>query len=250
VHNIKMPAAQSVDLAPVHKRIDDIERAVKGIQIPQPRDVNLQPMQERLAALNTAVHAIKIPQPQPVDLSSIQTRLSTVEELLRNLRMPTIPPQVPVDLMPTQQRLDALERAVRGIVIPPSTQVDLTAVLQKLSAIESRAMQPAPAPAPIAAPARTNPAVRAGSRNLLSRAAYGIPDDLKKIKGVAGVMEKMMHDIGVYYFWQIAEWSAKDVDHADAQLTAFHGRIARDEWVTQAVTFARQPESARKPTDM
>jgi predicted flap endonuclease-1-like 5' DNA nuclease len=140
-------------------------------------------------------------------------------------------------------------------------------VLQKLNALVARAAQPvqpapvvrvmapaapAPAPAPATAPEPAAsqaiaPMVRAGSRNLLSRAAYGKPDDLKKIKGVATVMEKMMHDIGVYYFWQIAEWNSTDIDHADAQLKAFHGRISRDEWVKQAVSFARDADSARKP---
>jgi predicted flap endonuclease-1-like 5' DNA nuclease len=89
--------------------------------------------------------------------------------------------------------------------------------------------------------------VRNGSRNLLARAAYGKPDDLKQIKGVANVLEKMLHDIGVYYFWQIAEWGAKDVQHADEQLQAFKGRISRDEWVKQSKSFAKLASSARRP---
>ena len=89
--------------------------------------------------------------------------------------------------------------------------------------------------------------MRAGSRNLLSHAGYGKPDNLQLIKGVAGVMEKMMHDIGVFYFWQIAEWTPADVAHADAQLTAFKGRIDRDDWTRQAVKFAKLKESAVKP---
>ena len=107
---------------------------------------------------------------------------------------------------------------------------------------------PAPVPAAVAAPApAADPNVRAGSRNLLAHAAYGQPDDLKLIKGVAGVMEKMMHAIGVYYFWQIAEWSPTDVAHADDQLTAFKGRITRDDWVRQALLLARAPGAARRP---
>ncbi len=63
--------------------------------------------------------------------------------------------------------------------------------------------------------------VRAGSKNLLSRAAYGEKDDLKRIKGVATVLEGMLNGIGVFYFWQIAEWNKRDIAHADAQLQAF-----------------------------
>jgi predicted flap endonuclease-1-like 5' DNA nuclease len=89
--------------------------------------------------------------------------------------------------------------------------------------------------------------VRAGSRNLLRRPAFGKPDDLKLIKGVATVLEKMLHRIGVYYFWQIANWGSTDVAHADAQLTAFRGRITRDGWVKQAAALSRSPSAAVKP---
>ena len=66
---------------------------------------------------------------------------------------------------------------------------------------------------------------------------------------MAGVLEKMLHKIGVYYFWQIAEWNAKDVAHANDQLAAFKGRISRDEWVQQSVRLARSPGAARKPSE-
>jgi predicted flap endonuclease-1-like 5' DNA nuclease len=148
-----------------------------------------------------------------------------------------------------QLRIEALERAVRSIVIPPAAApVDLGPVLQKLTALESQVARPAlVVSAPDAAPRSAT--VRAGSRNLLTHAAYGKADDLKKIKGVAKVMEKMLHGIGVYYFWQIAQWSREDIDHADAKLTAFHGRIQRDGWVKQATAFARAPGAAAMPSD-
>ena len=60
-------------------------------------------------------------------------------------------------------------------------------------------------------------------------------------------IERLLHRVGVFYFWQIAEWSAADVAHVDAQLTAFKGRIARDRWIPQARELAELPESARKP---
>jgi predicted flap endonuclease-1-like 5' DNA nuclease len=150
-----------------------------------------------------------------------------------------------VDLAPTQRRLDAIEHAIRSIAIPPSTSVDLGPVLQKLSALEASASKPVAAR--VAAPPRTLAVVRSGSRNLLSSAAYGKPDDLKQIKGIAQVLEEMLHKIGVYYFWQIADWSASDVTHANDQLTGFKGRIARDNWVKQAAELAHTPNAARKP---
>jgi predicted flap endonuclease-1-like 5' DNA nuclease len=77
--------------------------------------------------------------------------------------------------------------------------------------------------------------------------AHGKSDDLKLIKGVAGALEKMLHNIGVYYFWQVAEWSREDIAYADARLEVFKGRIERDHWVEQCREFAKRVESARRP---
>lgn len=60
------------------------------------------------------------------------------------------------------------------------------------------------------------------------------PDDLKLIVGVGPVLERMLHQLGVTTFRQIAYWSARDIDHFDAMLPEFPGRIRRDAWVTQA----------------
>ncbi|MFO1401273.1 MAG: hypothetical protein U1F30_08690 [Steroidobacteraceae bacterium] len=57
----------------------------------------------------------------------------------------------------------------------------------------------------------------------------------------------MLHQIGVYYFWQVAEWSADDVAYVDTQLTAFRGRIRRDDWVRQASQLMQREGAARRP---
>lgn len=62
----------------------------------------------------------------------------------------------------------------------------------------------------------------------------GAPDDLKLIVGVGPVLERMLHQLGVTTFRQIAYWSERDVDEFDAKLHEFPGRIRRDAWVTQA----------------
>jgi predicted flap endonuclease-1-like 5' DNA nuclease len=238
VQDIHIPTPSIVDLAPLQRRLDELDRAVQGIRFPEQRDVDLKPVHDRLAALDAAVQAIHIP--AQVDLSGVQGRLNAVDEALRNLR--GAPP--PIDLAPTQRRLDAIEQAVRSISIPPAQTVDLGPVLQKLAALEARTGQAVAAPAT----ASSNPVIRSGSRNLLTGAAYGKPDDLKQIKGVATVLEGMLHNIGVYYFWQIAEWSAADVAHANDQLAAFKGRITRDQWVQQAAALTRAPTAARRPS--
>jgi len=60
------------------------------------------------------------------------------------------------------------------------------------------------------------------------------PDDLKLIVGVGPVLERMLHQLGVTTFRQIAYWTEHDIDHFDAMLPEFPGRIRRDTWVTQA----------------
>ena len=62
----------------------------------------------------------------------------------------------------------------------------------------------------------------------------GAPDDLKLIVGVGPVLERMLHQLGVTTFRQIAYWTERDIDVIDAKLHEFPGRIRRDGWVTQA----------------
>jgi predicted flap endonuclease-1-like 5' DNA nuclease len=205
----------AVDLQPLHTKLSDLDRVVRAIELPKPVHTDLSPV---LSALST----LRLPESKAVDLSEVHTRLQRLEQNLQNIR--------------------------------PCPAVDLTPVLQKLAALEARAPMSAAFVAPPAAAqafvSAAHPVVRAGSSNLLKHAAYGAPDDLKLIKGVAEVLEKMLHDIGVYYFWQIADWTPQDVEHADAQLTVFKGRIERDHWIAQSKDYARQPNMARKPTQL
>ena len=60
------------------------------------------------------------------------------------------------------------------------------------------------------------------------------PDDLKLIVGVGPVLERMLHQLGVATYRQIARWNERDIDEFDAKLHEFPGRIRRDAWVTQA----------------
>lgn len=62
----------------------------------------------------------------------------------------------------------------------------------------------------------------------------GSPDDLKLIVGIGPVLERMLQQLGIGTYRQIARWSERDVDEFDARLPEFPGRIRRDAWVTQA----------------
>ena len=62
------------------------------------------------------------------------------------------------------------------------------------------------------------------------------PDDLTRIKGVAGVLEGRLHDMGITTFKEITTWDDEDMDRIDDHL-GFEGRIQRDDWQGQARRF-------------
>jgi small subunit ribosomal protein S2 len=64
-------------------------------------------------------------------------------------------------------------------------------------------------------------------------APRGEADDLKRITGVTVKLEQRLNDLGVFHFWQVADFSADDIAALDRQLST-RGRIARDDWVGQA----------------
>ena len=131
-------------------------------------------------------------------------------------------------LFPVQTRIDELESAVRGLRMPTS---DFAPVLERINQLQEQLENP---------PVR----VREGTRNLLSRPGHGEPDDLTQLKGVPKVLERTLHKVGVFYFWQIAEWSPDDVKYVDSKLAAYSGRIERDDWVSQAAELAAAPGAA------
>ena len=111
-------------------------------------------------------------------------------------------------------------------------------------AAEAPKAEAAPKPKPAKAEAKAEdtaaPAADAGTApaNLLSE-AKGTPDDLKKISGVGPKLEGLLHENGVFHFWQIAEWNASDIAYMDDKLS-FKGRIERDNWIEQAKQFAAE----------
>ena len=67
-------------------------------------------------------------------------------------------------------------------------------------------------------------------------APRGAPDDLTKLTGVGPQLEKKLNDAGIYHYWQLAAMKPEDVTKVDADLK-LHGRIDRDNWITQARTL-------------
>ncbi len=61
-------------------------------------------------------------------------------------------------------------------------------------------------------------------------------DDLKRISGIAEVLEARLNDYGIYTFKQIMEWKPKAIEEFSRLLT-FKDRIERDDWLSQARFF-------------
>ncbi len=72
---------------------------------------------------------------------------------------------------------------------------------------------------------------------LLHKSAPKRTDDLKMIAGIGPKLEKLLNEMGVYTFRQIAGWGAAEIKWVDERLK-FKGRIVRDDWVAQADALA------------
>jgi len=68
---------------------------------------------------------------------------------------------------------------------------------------------------------------------LLSEARENGKDNLQHIKGINSVMEKVLNEIGIYHYDQIADLSAKEENWLDKSI-GFIGRVEREEWIEQA----------------
>ncbi|CAD5257346.1 NADH dehydrogenase subunit E [Bosea sp. 62] len=105
---------------------------------------------------------------------------------------------------------------------------------------------PAKAPAAKAAPAaEPAPAVAESKPQLLTAARGGKGDDLELIWGVGPKLGKMLNEMGIWHFDQVAAWTPAELAWVDARLTGFKGRAVRDDWISQAKKLATgwRPES-------
>lgn len=69
--------------------------------------------------------------------------------------------------------------------------------------------------------------------------ASGPPDNLVLLKGVGPKFARLLNDLGITRFEQIARLSEGDLDRLDQHLGAFRGRLQRDQIPLQADYLAR-----------
>jgi len=214
--NIEDVTESFEDLRQANSRSDAVhwDRLFRHLEtMPEPKETNLSGVYERIDSVESAV--AHIPQPQPMDMTPVTMKLDSLEHRLNNLSRPQS-----VDLAPFDKRLKAIE-------------IELAGLGQRLA--EESPVEVAP---------RTTPG---NEPRILSAALYGDKDNLQAISGVGPTLENLLNHNGVYYFWQVAEWSGEDIDVIDARLDVFKGRIARDNWVDQARQLRQQPDAAPRP---
>jgi small subunit ribosomal protein S2 len=67
----------------------------------------------------------------------------------------------------------------------------------------------------------------------------GTADDLKKLTGVSGAIEKKLNDLGIFHYWQLAELN-HDTAHRIGEEVGLPSRA--DAWVAQAKTLTGEAE--------
>src|SRR6201999_4248432 len=67
----------------------------------------------------------------------------------------------------------------------------------------------------------------------------GAPDNLKKLTGVSGTIEKKLNDLGIFHYWQLAELD-HDTAHKIGEEVGLPARA--DAWVAQAKTLTAEAE--------
>lgn len=219
------------------------------------RGPDLEPLFVQLASLDTSVGTIRNELRGQNRLESLERRLMAIQEAVHN------PPPSEVsreDFTALEDRLTSIEYGItalhhmfrgrgdsRAEPETPRARAETTALEARPSARTTR-------PLPAAEMHRRAEAIAKARKpddqaNLLTHAAFGEGDDLAQIIGVGPILTELLHEVGVFYFWQIAEWTDEDVAYVDEKLLHFKGRIERDDWVGQAKALAEMPGAAPRP---
>ena len=236
-----------VDFTPLQSRMMNLENALGAMRSEIQGATNSEQLERQIIALQQSIRAIPQPDLSPMvgslrsidsrlDMAAMENRLTAIEygltavhHMLRS-RQDTPAPvsQIEPELYANAAKTQVVtETYAQPVVTTSTTTQSYTATLGA---------------DPIAAARRPD-----DKSNLLLSAAFGEADDLERISGVGPMLSEMLNNIGVYYFWQVAEWDAEDIVWVDDKLEHFKGRIERDNWVGQAIEFAAEPQTASRP---
>ena len=188
-----IPLPQAVDLQPLHSSLVALERAIASLDKPP---LDLGPIHNRFFAIQTALAAVQEQQRSRAHLEPIEKRLAALQEALQSIPEPDLAPVLGV-VHSIDRRLDI-----------EATENRLTAIEYGLAAVHHMLRS------------RPDPSQRAA----YAEPAFGPADNLETINGVGPMLAARLHDIGVYYYWQVAEWAPEDIAWVESKLMHFRGR--------------------------
>ncbi|MBX2812515.1 MAG: hypothetical protein KTR25_11925 [Myxococcales bacterium] len=238
-----LPRETAIDLHPLEKQLHQLEEQLT--LIPRTSQPDLGPLELRLKQLEEQL--TQVSHAATANISPLKIQIQQIED-----RLIYPPPSSIVDLSPIEARMASLESTL------PTFREQLTDIEIKLvevgnanildSSTDWQKLDPAVA-IPNGPPESFELVRRSdGSKNLLKHPAYGLPDDFRLMSGIGPVLESSLRNIGVYYFWQMADWTREDIAFIDARLTPFRGRIQRGNWVVQARVL--QQHGRPRPDDV
>jgi len=194
------------------QRIHELEALV------QSRDANREALQAKLAQLQSERDdQLSAASRNENQLQTLETKLRASEETIRSLR---------------RERAAVLARLAnyRTIAEPEAKVISFT------EAMEIRNKRDTDYDHEYGGPVRMH-----ATRGLIYTQAPKEHDDLKRISGIAVVLEARLNDYGVYTFKQIMKWKPEAIEEFSLLLT-FKDRIERDDWISQARFFYNEKQ--------
>ncbi len=142
-----------------------------------------------------------------------------------------------------ERRAAMIEAVPVKLVVKPAAKAVSKPAVKVIAKAAPKPIVKAAAKVIVAAPIAV--ANSGGVSNALASPRGGKADDLIKIKGIGPVNQRKLNEHGIYHFDQIGAWKKNDIKAAEAYL-AFDGRIAREDWMSQAKVFAKAAKTAQK----
>lgn len=242
------------DLGSLRKSLSDLETFVMALDKPP---LDLGPLHSRFAALEAALMAVQMEVREGKALHPIDMRIAGLEEALGGMPGPDLEPVLGAvraidsrhDLVAVENRLTAIEYGLAAVHHMLRSRADgVDARIAPSLQVVREASPPVAPMRPTREADPINTVRRAEDKaNLLAEPAFGTPDNLELIDGVGPMLASLLHEIGVFYFWQVAEWTPDEIDWVESKLKHFRGRIRRDDWVGHARALSAAPAAAKRP---
>lgn len=78
---------------------------------------------------------------------------------------------------------------------------------------------------------------------LLDSPLRGKPDALTVISGIGNAIEAQLHQLGIFHYAQIAQWSLDQAGWVERNI-GFAGRVTREDWIGQAAKLAEDASAS------